>query len=313
MDSIRKYATRMIFVIMLANSCQKMEALDWNYWSNYVTHTIYALRKKASILQHQIMNQTQSCYYLYKNYKRKPLTTSGDIDTRSIQPPKSVQPQPTQLDKTVVGDVSIYRFNNGWRDVGDIRREFEDSENFGLLSVGFHPPATANIDMNEAEYRNLYDIRNLLLPSAPLIQASKSEMATQRTWDAQKYGTATNKMIYIMRKNTSYRDFVGFIVFYQQPEIPNEGYIELFLVSKAFRGVNNYAQLLTKHALDILKNKGVSRVTLATLRSSERARRFYQKIGFTEQNPQPYGPPTIIFYEIELGNTDKVKNIQASL
>ncbi len=195
-------------------------------------------------------------------------------------------------------DVSIYRFNNRWRDVGDIRREFEDKDNFNLLAEGFNPPATPNVDVQEPEDPYVFDIRNVLLPSGPLIHANS------RSYDAYKYGTDLDKMIYVMRKKSGYRDFVGFIVFYQQPHNMCEGYIEMLLISKPFRGSQSgvsYASLLMNKAVQALKGKGASKVILTTSSDNVRAQKFYEnKMGFVERPPRYQTVPGMIFYEKDI-------------
>lgn len=241
--------------------------------------------------------------YLYNKYQNTPayqLIQSGSstlsypysayrdpkFDPKQQEEPMAAAKQPLEeLEKPViVGDARISRFVNNWRDASDIRREFEDPENWPLVvSSELKKPDNPNVDVNVAEPSDVYDIRNILLPPKQLFD----QRGTRRS-DFYKYEVTRNKMTYVMRQNTGHRDFIGFITFYKRyqpseqvwPLPPLEGYIEIMLISKRFRG-KQYAAQLMNFVLDKIKDMGISRAVLYTGLDNKRSRAFYEKMGFT--------------------------------
>lgn len=86
----------------------------------------------------------------------------------------------------------------------------------------------------------------------------------------------SNWIINIARTNDENRDFVGFIAFNSQ------GYIDLFLIRDIFRGQpNKYSESIINNTFDIVKKLGAKHATLYTKSRNQRARKFYERLGFT--------------------------------
>lgn len=152
---------------------------------------------------------------------------------------------------TLISDVIIYKWDGNERDLKDIETEVNKDENFKLL--GLIP--------DSQKPGNLRDILN-------------------------SYLKQSNGIINIIRKKNANQDFVGFIAF------NTEGYIGLFLIRDIFRGPpNKYAELIINNTFDILKKLGINHATLNTKTSNERARKFYERLGFErlyEREPLSY-------------------------
>lgn len=151
-----------------------------------------------------------------------------------------------QLDQsTFINDIVIYKWDGNERDLNDIATEANKDENFQWLAPDGR--------VKPQEYGNVYNIKNVL-----------NGYRNRSTW-----------IINIIRKNDDNQDFVGFIAFNTQ------GYIDLFLIRDIFRGSpNKYAELIINNTLDSLKKLGTKHATLYTKTRNQRARRFYEKLGF---------------------------------
>jgi ribosomal protein S18 acetylase RimI-like enzyme len=85
------------------------------------------------------------------------------------------------------------------------------------------------------------------------------------------------------------------VKWHQQPEV---GYVNLFYVRPEFRrqGVGEY---LHRRVVDLFEARGANRLLLSVGQGNERARAFYQKLGWESMGPHPE-KPYAEYYQYEL-------------
>jgi len=74
---------------------------------------------------------------------------------------------------------------------------------------------------------------------------------------------------------------------------PTVGYVHLYYLVPHARG-KHLSEPLDRYASTYLSRKGYSRAFLSVTKSNERARRYYQKMGWKESGPSPDDPEVVI-------------------